>query len=156
MEELIFEHIGLGVLRSILMIKKLLEKNLELVDGTYYGSTKVDGVNAEILIDTAGQEKRGAGLIEFSNEFIVWLQKNRLVVKKFAAKKLVTVKNTHWLEPKEKPVTESGFVKKMKLQSITINYDKTALLFYDVGKLFGDHSAIVEVDKKYKLSDAHL
>jgi hypothetical protein len=137
-------------------MKKFTEKNLTLVDTTYEGELTHKGKWAELFIETAGDEKKAPMLIDYANEFLAWFEENEEEIKKYAAQKMLKLKNKTWLEPKEKPATEKDFLKKMKIDSVSINSDKSAILFFDAGNLFTDHSIIIDVSKNKKLTDAYL
>lgn len=137
-------------------MKKFTEKNLTLVDTTYEGELTHKGQWAELFIETVGNEKKAPMLIEYANHFLAWFEENEEEIKRYAAKKMLKLKNKNWLDPKEKPATERDFLKKMKIESISINSDKSAVLFFDADDLFTDHSIIIEVSKNRKLTDASL
>lgn len=138
------------------MPEKLTLKNLKLNETTYEGTIKAGNRRVEISIETAGAKTDVDDLIKTADAFLAWHEKNAAEPKKYAAKKLLKLKNKNWLEPHEKNLTESGFVKKMKLTSIGINSDKSIIIFYDDGGLFRGHSIIVEMDKNLKFRTADL
>lgn len=137
-------------------MKKFTEKNLTLVDTTYEGELTHKGQWTELFIETAGNEKKAPMLIEYANQFLAWFEEDEEEIKRYAAKKMLKLKNKSWLEAKEKPATEKDFLKKMKIESISINSDKSAVLFFNADGLFTDHSIIIEVSKNRKLTDASL
>lgn len=141
-------------------MKKLTVKDVELYDDTAYEAwVKMPGIKDEIelIIDIGdGDEKKLAMLVEFTNTLLEWLVENDLVVKEYACKKMLKLKNKTWLEPKDKPLTDQQFIKRMKLTSINLCHDKTSTLFYDADEMFTDHAIIVEMNKNFKMTDANL
>lgn len=134
----------------------IFKENLKFNDYTYEGVIIINDIKVEIFITIDNKQDDTKKMISFANEFIEWFKKNHMQAKRYAASKLLEVKNDAWIKADEEIVNEDNFVNKMVLESISINNDKSATVFYQDNDLFWGHAIIVEIDNKFKFVDAGL
>jgi hypothetical protein len=72
----------------------------------------------------------------------LWADQSRwnLAANACVIKELLPIKNSNWLGENEKPVSESEFLGRIKLESISIHDDGSFSFWYDDGDLFFGHS----------------
>ena len=61
-------------------------------------------------------------------------------IESFAVAKLLCLKNETWLEEDEPPISESEFIERMSLQSISVYPDGSFEFMHDDGDLFWGHA----------------
>jgi hypothetical protein len=71
-----------------------------------------------------------------------------------AAAKLLEVKNGSWLNEGELPMSEAQFMRKMKLESITVEEDGSFDFWFEDGDIFWGHSIEVRGDQERGFFDA--
>lgn len=76
--------------------------------------------------------------------------------KEFSAKKLLELKNDTWLGEDESEFTESQFIEKMSLSTISFETDGSMTFWFDDGDLFWGHTISVTVDENDQLIDAEI
>jgi uncharacterized protein (TIGR03067 family) len=76
-------------------------------------------------------------------EFIRWLRRHEPAARRFAAAELLDTHNGAWNEGE--PISARGFADRMTLESVGIDADGGASLYYHDGDLFWGHCIIVSV-----------
>ncbi|MDQ8192693.1 DUF2262 domain-containing protein [Roseibacillus persicicus] len=86
----------------------------------------------------------------------LWRQRKPLTRKacEVAAATLLEVKNGSWLNEREPPMTEAQFMRKMKLESITVEDDGGFDFWFEDGDIFWGHSIEVRGDQERGFFDA--
>lgn len=82
--------------------------------------------------------------IRLAEKFCKQQKKWDRAIRDFAAKQLLKRKNENWLCDDEKEITRSEFLKRIKLESITLYPDGTFDFSFDDGDIFWGH--LIEVD----------
>lgn len=77
-------------------------------------------------------------------------------VQAYAIKKALPHLNEVWLAEDERPVSAEQFLKRMKLESVTVWPDGTFEFWHDDGDLFGGHSIEITGDLKKGCTDVDL
>jgi hypothetical protein len=67
---------------------------------------------------------------------------------------LLEVKNGSWLNEGELPMSEAQFMRKMKLESITVEEDGSFDFWFEDGDIFWGHSIEVRGDQERGFFDA--
>ena len=76
--------------------------------------------------------------------------------KQYAATSLLAVKNGTWLDPDELEVTVEGFMERMAVESVVVNEDGSATIYFEDGDLFWGHLILVERDRNGAFGEAHI
>ena len=86
----------------------------------------------------------------------LWAQRKTLVRQacEFAVATLLAVKNESWLNEGEEPMSEAQFMRKMKLESITVDEDGSFDFWFEDGDIFWGHSTEVRGDQERGFFDA--
>jgi hypothetical protein len=90
------------------------------------------------------------------NKQLGWLSSNKKLIDETIVRDLLELKNSTWLQEKEKPLTGEFFVKKIKLLSITFFDDISFELNFDDGDIFSGHTIVVSVSKNRKIESATI
>lgn len=72
----------------------------------------------------------------------------------FAAKKLLKLKNAHWLESGEQPLTDAAFISQLEVESITVTTTGRFIFWCKDGGMFGDHTISVHGSLKSGFKNA--
>jgi hypothetical protein len=116
----------------------ILDKRFDI----YTKKIEWDNKNVELNIEKYKGKRLSDAFItanEFIREQIMWDQK----VKKFAANKLLKLKNEEWLEENEKEITLEQFVERINVENINIFSRKRFEIYFDDGDIFWGHEIIV-------------
>lgn len=65
-----------------------------------------------------------------------------------AVRELLPIKNANWLGEHERPLTEGEFLRRMRLESISVNADGSFSFWYEDGDIFWGHSIEVSGNMK--------
>lgn len=86
----------------------------------------------------------------------LWTQRKTLARQacEVAAATLLAVKNESWLNEGEQPMSEAQFMRKMKLESITVEEDGSFDFWFEDGDIFWGHSIEVRGDQERGFFDA--
>jgi hypothetical protein len=142
-KEIVIRHESLGKLK--------FERTLEW----YQGGMKWLGKRIELNVST---DEDGGHLdaAETAVSLMQDMKKWDSLVKDFAVSKLLPLKNENWLNEDEKELSPVDFVKRMKLNSITV-YPKGRFEFmHDDGDMFWGHAIQVCGSLKEGLTDADI
>lgn len=74
----------------------------------------------------------------------------------FAAKKLLKLKNSHWLESGEQPLTHDAFISHLEVESITVTHTGRFTFWCKDGGMFGDHALSVHGSFKSGFKNAEF
>lgn len=105
----------------------------------FCGEAKWNGKPVEIQIDANGTESVEHNLPTAEalwKDQASWKRK----VENYAVKELLPIKNRHWLDDDEKPLTAKQFKSRMQLGSIQIHKDGEFEFWHDDGDMFLGHS----------------
>lgn len=74
----------------------------------------------------------------------------------FAAKKLLKLKNAHWLEPGEQPLTTDSFIDHLEGETISVTHTGRFTFWCKDGDMFGGHSIRVHGSLKSGFKNAEI
>ena len=101
-----------------------------------------------------GDEQDDVIAVAGGREFIRWLRRHEPAARRFAAAELLDTHNGSWNEGE--PISARGFADRMKLESVGIDADGGASLYYHDGDLFWGHCIIVSVAADRAFEDATI
>jgi hypothetical protein len=90
------------------------------------------------------------------NRNLNWIVDNENGIKCSIAKKLISLKNESWLKENETELTETEFIKRIKLTSIFFFGKGNSELIFNDGNLFCEHEIVAVLNTKYKLTDINI
>ena len=118
--------------------KFILDKKTDL----YIKKQKWNNTDIELMIRRYA-EKKLPDIFFVANELVkkqmIWDK----LIKEFAVKKLLKIKNESWLEDEEK-ITSEQFIQKMKLKSIVVSMKNKFEFCFDDGDIFFGHFIMVD------------
>lgn len=138
LERILKEQIKPVIYTDETLGKFILDKRFNI----YTGKIKWNNKNIEMEIEKY-TGKRLTDVFIIANDLvkdqILWDKK----VKEFAAEKLLKVKNKEWLEEDEKEMVKEQFIKKIKLERISVFIKNKFEFCFDDNEIFWGHSIIV-------------
>jgi hypothetical protein len=132
----------------------------ERLMNSYVGSVGISGKKVRLELDCDyGQARDVRDAIEAPARVAAKVLKNprRLVedAAEFATRKLMPLKNKHWLADGEKPIDAKEFRRRLKLESIVVSKYGGSVEF-DMGEVFGHHGVQVRFGPRGKVRDATI
>jgi uncharacterized protein (TIGR03067 family) len=101
-----------------------------------------------------GDEKDDVTAVAGGREFFLWLRRHEPAARGFAAAELLDTHNRSWNDGE--PISAGTFADRMTLESVGIDPDGGASLYYHDGDLFWGHCIIVSVGEDRKFKDAGI
>jgi hypothetical protein len=123
--------------------------------GWFEGKVNWNGVRVAVHFHTDENNSIESGLRTaetLCSDQSQWKRK----VDAFAVKELLSLKNDSWLEDDEAPLTAAEFIRRMKLESISISGDGDFEFWHNDGDLFWGHSIQIRGNLKEGLTDADI
>ena len=114
------------------------------------------GNKVEITYDPSEIELNEDKFIDQMNRTLNWIADNESGIKSGVTKKLLPLKNENWLEENEIELSESEFIKRIKLSSISFFGDGSSELIFDDGDLFWEHQIVADLSGKNKLTEINI
>jgi hypothetical protein len=108
-----------------------------------------------LRIETADRG-RASTLIDVARALLSDLDSIDRQCKKFAADRLLELKNHKWRESGEAIIPESRFVASISLESVSIDSQGAITAYYDDGDMFGGHSIVIGLGLDHAPIDAAL
>ena len=120
----------------------------------WQGQSEVNpGLIAEVNVTPAeGQDDTVA--IAALQSFLVWFRSHEPEAREFAADQLLENYNDNWNDGS--PISVKTFMNLLKLESVSVNPDSGAELYYEDGDLFAGHCIIVSMDEQRRFQDAGI
>lgn len=121
-------------------------------------STKVNllGNQVEISYDPSEIELTENNFFDLINSKLNWISNNGETLKSGIAKKLVSLKNDSWLNENEPEISNSDFIKRIKLNGITFYGNGSSELTFEGDDLFWGHQIVADLGLKNKLTDVNI
>ncbi len=111
-------------------------------------------VSIQLSIDEEGEV---ASSLKRATDFVGELGNHAELVKKYAAQKLLELKNETWIDDEdEEPLTSTQFQQRMTLESISIDSEGEISFYHNDGDLFWGHCILVTMDSKNHFIDAEI
>jgi hypothetical protein len=123
---------------------------------TNTSSVSLFGNKVEISYDPNETELNENIFINQINRNLNWIADNENGIKCTIAKKLLSLKNQSWLEENEIELTETKFIKRIKLTSISFFGKGNSELIFNDGNLFWEHDIVADLNTKNKLTDINI
>jgi hypothetical protein len=116
----------------------LLDRRVDTFEGEY----EFEGNKFAICLDSHNDAPIAEQLVILES-ILADIKNYNTKAMSFAAEKLLPIKNDSWVEEPSDVVTESEFVGRMKLSSVSVTLEKQITFFYDDGDLFYGHSIFI-------------
>ena len=111
------------------------------LDG-YSAQVSVEGRDVGIHLFPGGRDGNGPGL-KAAAGLALGLAALVRDAKQYAATMLLSIKNEAWLDADEPELTLEAFVERMQIESVGVNEDGSADLYFEDGDLFWGHVIVV-------------
>jgi len=111
------------------------------------------GLKADFHVEP-GEDEGDTAAVTRGREFLQWLRENEHSARQFAASKLLDTHNDSWNEAD--PTSAEEFANRMTLESVGIDPDGSASMYYHDGDLFWGHTIIVSVKGNHLFKDASI
>ena len=119
-------------------------------------SISLFGNRIGVMYDPSEIELIEDKFIDKINQNLNWIADNENGIKSGIAEKLLSLKNENWLEENETKLSESEFIKRIKLNAVSFFGNGNSELIFDDGDLFWEHQIVANLNTKNKLTDINI